>query len=470
MTPIVAAICFDQARQDAFARLSGDTNPLHMDPVFARRTQLGAPVVHGIHLLAWALEAFGPCPAQGFTARFVKPVLVGERVTLHQTSGSEAQIRLAIMAEGVPVVQISLALQTAPPEARLATVVTAELAASLEPRKLDLSAMAGQVGAVPLASGAAVAEAFPRLSAAWGQDRLAALIATSRLVGMECPGLYSLYSELRLAIAEGRGGGESLRYAVTQVDERFRTVDMEVAGPGLDGIVSALARIAPVEQPPLADLRSVMSASALSDPPHHALIIGGSRGLGALTARLVRAGGGQPTITYAVGRSEAEEVAEELGCDILSYDVRLPAAEQLAGLKQRPTHLYYFATGHIFRRPSASFSGDYFAEYARYYVTGFASLLDALRERGVENLVVFYPSTTALDEPVKDLAEYAAAKAAGEQLCRQINEFYGNVHVEIRQLPRLLTDQTATSSAVSFGDSVSLMASVIQAMHAHGRK
>lgn len=470
MTPIIAATCFDEVKQSAFALLSGDTNPLHMDPVFARRTQLGAPVVHGIHLLAWALEAFGPRPVQGITVRFVKPVLVGERVTLHQTAATETQIRLAIMADGVPVVQVALALQTAPPEARLAAAVTAEPAALSEPRALDLAAMAGRVGAVSLAQRSAVAEAFPRLAAAWGQDRLAALIATSRLVGMECPGLQSLYSELRLAVAEGRGGGKSLRYAVTQVDERFRTVDMEVVGPGLDGTVSALARPAPVEQPGLAELRFAMPNAVLADRPHRALIIGGSRGLGALTARLVAAGGGQPIITYAVGRGEAEAVAAELGCEILPYDVRLPAAEQLAGLKQHPTHLYYFATGHIFRRPAASFSSEYFDEYVRFYVTGFSALLDALRDRGVTNLTVFYPSTTALDDPVKELAEYAAAKAAGEQLCRQINAFSCDVYIEIRRLPRLLTDQTATSSVVAFGDGVGLLASAIQAMHARGWK
>jgi nucleoside-diphosphate-sugar epimerase len=150
--------------------------------------------------------------------------------------------------------------------------------------------------------------------------------------------------------------------------------------------------------------------------------------------------------------------------------VRLPAAEQLAGLKQHPTHLYYFATGHIFRRPAASFSSEYFDEYARFYVTGFSALLDALRDRGVTNLTVFYPSTTALDDPVKELAEYAAAKAAGEQLCRQINAFSCDVYIEIRRLPRLLTDQTATSSVVAFGDGVGLLASAIQAMHARGWK
>ncbi len=44
--------------QLAFARLSGDYNPIHLDPVAARRLLFGQPVVHGMHALLWAFDGW----------------------------------------------------------------------------------------------------------------------------------------------------------------------------------------------------------------------------------------------------------------------------------------------------------------------------------------------------------------------------------------------------------------------------
>tara|TARA_R110000868_G_scaffold63499_2_gene191577 strand:- start:7520 stop:7891 length:372 start_codon:yes stop_codon:yes gene_type:complete len=43
---------FSQADFDAFARLSGDANPIHVDPAFAARTRFGKTVAHGALLCA----------------------------------------------------------------------------------------------------------------------------------------------------------------------------------------------------------------------------------------------------------------------------------------------------------------------------------------------------------------------------------------------------------------------------------
>ena len=44
--------------QVLFSRLSGDANPIHMDPLIARRLMFGQRIVHGIHSLLWALDLF----------------------------------------------------------------------------------------------------------------------------------------------------------------------------------------------------------------------------------------------------------------------------------------------------------------------------------------------------------------------------------------------------------------------------
>ena len=52
----LASRTFDADDQVLFAGLTGDFNPIHMDPIAARRTQAGAAVVHGIHAILWALD------------------------------------------------------------------------------------------------------------------------------------------------------------------------------------------------------------------------------------------------------------------------------------------------------------------------------------------------------------------------------------------------------------------------------
>ena len=48
--------CFDLEDQRRFASLSGDYNPLHLDPLVSRRLMFGGPVVHGAHLVLHALD------------------------------------------------------------------------------------------------------------------------------------------------------------------------------------------------------------------------------------------------------------------------------------------------------------------------------------------------------------------------------------------------------------------------------
>lgn len=71
-----------------FADLTGDDNPLHVDPAFAATTRFGKPIVHGVLLLGIISKVLGrdfPGPgsvAVGISCRFLRPVPVGSEVTV----------------------------------------------------------------------------------------------------------------------------------------------------------------------------------------------------------------------------------------------------------------------------------------------------------------------------------------------------------------------------------------------------
>ncbi len=75
---------------DAFARLSGDLNPLHMDPEFAARTPFGRRVVHGLFTGALVSTAHTQLTGPGFAyvgqeLRFLGPVFIGDTVSVELT-------------------------------------------------------------------------------------------------------------------------------------------------------------------------------------------------------------------------------------------------------------------------------------------------------------------------------------------------------------------------------------------------
>lgn len=73
---------------EAFADITGDDNPIHIDEEAGRQSRFGRPVVHGVYILGLASKVLGrdfPGPgsiAVTLSAKFLRPVPVGEEVTI----------------------------------------------------------------------------------------------------------------------------------------------------------------------------------------------------------------------------------------------------------------------------------------------------------------------------------------------------------------------------------------------------
>lgn len=91
-----------QADFDAFARVSGDDNPIHVDAAFSARTRFGRTVSHGMLLFAIltaALRRARPGMRLAETAlMFPNPAYAGEPLIFSATTDGAAQETIAASA------------------------------------------------------------------------------------------------------------------------------------------------------------------------------------------------------------------------------------------------------------------------------------------------------------------------------------------------------------------------------------
>ncbi len=116
---------FLQDRLQAYAAVSGDDNPMHLDEDIARRIGLAAPHVHGMLVMS----CFAPALAAWrrdlriarFSGKFVQPLLCGESAEIsgrvvQAHDGAAPQAIMRLMAHSEQRVLLILAEATLVPQ------------------------------------------------------------------------------------------------------------------------------------------------------------------------------------------------------------------------------------------------------------------------------------------------------------------------------------------------------------------
>ncbi|MEM9763670.1 MAG: SDR family NAD(P)-dependent oxidoreductase, partial [Pseudomonadota bacterium] len=386
---------------------------------------------------------------------FKSPVLLGRMVTL-RWEGETAEIH----CEGALAAEITLshggagAALPAPAEGP---------ALPMPPPALLTRENIGSSGGrlVPSLAPDRLRRLFPALADRADPGLVAAFLATTRIVGMECPGLHSLFSELDLDIDGAGATPGAIDWRCSLFHPELRLTEVELEGAGVSGTLTAFLRPEAVQQLAAADAADHLRRAGLAAGCYagrHALVVGGSRGLGEAAAKLLAAGGAQVTLTYANGMADAERVAAEIAeaggrAETLALDATAPPPALPDGI----THLAYFASPKI-RQGAApgGFDAELFATYTVFFVDGFARLAAALPQAAL-----LYPSTTFIDTAEPRFAEYAAAKAAGETLCAFLRASNADRPVSAPRLPRLATDQNAALVGPKLADPVPLLIEIL---------
>ncbi len=444
---------------------------MHMDAVAARRLLSGRQIVHGIHTLICALDLWSGATAGPLqlNCNFANPVNVGDLVVFNHFVDAGGRVRLVASVDGLVCTEITI--DTVSPD--LSVIARSAVAPAVLQRIDTLAAPldetpGSQVGDVieieawpdPLA------EQYPRAAALLGPQGLSALARLSFYVGMVCPGLHSVFSSVQFTTSTVHN--TTLIVEVRKYDPRFRLFTVAFSG-ALAGELRAFLRPPPQPQPRMDDMLQRLSGQEFRGT--RSLVVGGSRGLGETTAKLIAAGGGEVAITYARGQADAELVVAEINaagrgsCRAAALDLQ-GRFDGAPGIE--PTQLdavYFFATPRIYVKRSEVFDRAAFDEFATFYLQRFHELCRWLdRHEREQPLMVYLPSTVFISERPKGMTEYAMVKAAAEVLAEDLNRNLRNVRVLHTRLPRLATDQTASILKVPVESNLDVMLAVVRQM------
>nr|MBS0022174.1 hypothetical protein [Gammaproteobacteria bacterium] len=336
-----------------FANFSGDTNPIHIDPVAARRTISGQCIMHGIHGLLWALDTLSECTgltASNVKVRFIKPIFLNETISC---IWEEQTKQLSLISGDIVLSVATLRLGSLKSVNTIQTKIEPPRSKPKEPTFIECSSLGRQPFAI-YGDSTLAKTLFPSFVKAYGIAAACEIAAISEVIGMECPGLHSLFTTLQV---DFRLDSDSIpNFTLKKSDERFNLLQIFVEAHTLTGEAEAFYRPPPSSNLRITELRTFVHEDEFKNVC--ALIVGGSRGLGELVAKLITSGGGKSIITYNVGSADAARVQREIlsfggYCETIQLTigetVSLPA--RLSDFNQ----LYYFATPKIFGKRSSEF-------------------------------------------------------------------------------------------------------------------
>jgi hypothetical protein len=459
-----------------FAKCSGDYNLIHIDPVASRRFMFGEPIVHGLHTVLWALDIWlgdkenKNVKIVSLNVSFPKAVVLNKTVVCKLAKEFDDQAVLEIIQNDVVCSKIKLKYSL-DQDISLEALSTgfANVPPPKEcPKDLNFEELKNSSGVLDqYLDEQSFSNVFPNVFKHIDKYHIATLLSSTRVIGMYCPGLNSLISSLEFSFSENDCRDKKLKYEVSKVDERFNMLFISLVTSHFNGKVRTFMRPTPVNQ--LSYLDVVCHVKPDEFKGQKVLIVGGSRGLGEITTKILVAGGASVRFTYNRGIVDAEKIEKELSSyDKFASKIKLNVLDfqtydSLIYDDWIPTHCYYFATPFIFSGVKGVFSESLFEQFNSVYTTSFIKLVTFLKQKGTFNY--FYPSTVAIDEMPDNMVEYTISKYSAQKACEVLRSSDNSLKIEMYKFPRMETDQTVSFLPVKNHDPLEYTLSFIRSFN-----
>jgi len=431
---------FSLKDQVTFADYSGDFNPIHVDPIAARKTLIGHCVVHGINGLLWALECVmkhSKINIKSVRVKFSQPIPL-DTLVICSWKPNERTIHLVSERRST---YYSISYDLLEGYEKADGYVLPLLDIKENPTVINFSELSTDKKYLNKFGGNFKNgdQNYCELRSALTNEVVYEICLLSNIVGMQVPGLHSLFLECEIFLFDEKICGNPY-YQIINKDERFGIINLEYVGCQLRSKMTTIER--PHYQPKSIDAISKKVPKSIDLRNRKILVIGGSRGIGAEFTKVASILGADLCITYFSGYTEANNVVTEIHSycksvvKILQLDVT--SLSDIDKITFEYDTLVYFATPKILPTNNG-FDRNLFETFYTFYCKSFEAIAKRFSDQG--GLTVYWPSTIFLDGNNAKFQEYIAAKSIGEKICERLS-LTTDLTVFFPRLAKVSTDQT----------------------------
>jgi NAD(P)-dependent dehydrogenase (short-subunit alcohol dehydrogenase family) len=421
---------FHQSHLDLFSRVSGDTNPIHLDLEYARRSQLSRPIVFGMSLVLQALAQWAG--GRSFSLQSLK----GE---FRQPVFPDQDYKLEIVERGSNV------------RARyhFENVLAAEVEWTWEPHAReewpDLPAYFSEDRYAP--DPTALAELLDLYGLSKSQmpwHQLCAVFWSSYFVGMKNPGTQALYSGFEFDFDKTSPSPYTTLHSLSaSEDDRFRLTTIQGKGDGIrEFSLQAFRRPEPIHY--LDHKIQTAGESALAGKS--VFISGAGRGFGAVLARTFGHANADVFLNYQFSENEAARAAQSLNqigirCWPIQGDVsNLEDCQRMSAFIQSKTGGLDILVNNAALK-AKPFPGEFSFDNVEKNLAMAATPTKSFASIMKPHALVVFISSLYVKRPEAGFEDYVESKRKIEEFAREWAQNRGNMSVIVARPPRMRIQQ-----------------------------